>query len=347
VSQNSFKLHTKNPIPAVAITAGCFLFIQLLLGFLESGWPFFLTLLAVFFFLATLYLVLGCYRKSCKETQWVQTYADRIDANNIGEIRPSAEQSAAPVFQTVLKLQERLAESLRKARQFSGDASHELRTPLTIIKGEAEVALRWGKNLEDYRNALTSCAEEAQRMERIIDDLLTLARSNAGQQALQFEPVSLMDLFHELYISIKTVAAADNIDFTPELSENILLIADELHLRRVLLNLVDNAIKYSPPKSQVRLSAKRIGEQVHIHVADNGPGIEAKHIPYIFDRFYRVDKARNRADGGTGLGLSIVKEIITAHGGEVSVHSDPGKGTTFHVILPLNADPSNQKPFED
>ena len=234
---------------------------------------------------------------------------------------------------------ERLANSFSRIKQFTGDASHELRTPLAILKGETEVSLRWAKGEEELRQTLASNLEEIERMERITEGLLHLAKSESGEFRLNLSGFSLNDLLQDLYIHSKTLGEPKKIEtiLQMQVDHEVFIRADQMHLHRALLNLVTNAIKYTPERGQVTLTLALNGEnEARIHVRDTGMGIPAEHLPHIFERFYRVDEARNRNIGGTGLGLSIVRAIITAHQGRVRVLSTPGQGSEFIVYLPLD-----------
>ena len=238
----------------------------------------------------------------------------------------------------------RLEKSFRKVKQFSGDASHEMRTPLAILRGETEVTLRWARDAEEYRRTLESNLEEINRMSRIIDDLLTLAKSDTGELPLEIRELSLSDLLQELYLQGNTLGESREIPVLLHLEvvEEIRLHGDELRLRQMFLNLIANGIKYTQPGGRVEITLAQHGKEAQVRIADTGIGIPAEHIPHIFDRFYRIDRARNRADGGSGLGLAISKGIVEAHAGRITVDSTPGKGSTFTVYLPLQAPPAGR-----
>ena len=234
---------------------------------------------------------------------------------------------------------ERLANSFSRIKQFTGDASHELRTPLAILKGETEVSLRWAKGEEELRRTLASNLEEIERMERITEGLLHLAKSESGEFRLNLSSFSLNDLLQDLYIHSKTLGEAKKIETILQLQvdQEVFIRADQMHLHRALLNFVTNAIKYTPEGGKIILTlALNDANEARIHVRDTGMGIPAKHLPHIFERFYRVDEARNRNIGGTGLGLSIVKSIIDAHQGRIRVLSTSGQGSEFIIYLPLD-----------
>ena len=234
---------------------------------------------------------------------------------------------------------ERLANSFARIKRFTGDASHELRTPLAILKGETEVSLRWAKGEEELRQTLASNLEEIERMERITEGLLHLAKSESGEFHLNLSSFSLNDLLQDLYIHSKTLGEAKKIVtiLQMQVDHEVFIRADQMHLHRALLNFVTNAIKYTPEGGQVTLTlALNAANEARIHVRDTGMGIPTEHLPHIFERFYRVDEARNRNIGGTGLGLAIVKAIINAHQGRIRVLSTPGQGSEFIVYLPLD-----------
>nr|WP_320048649.1 ATP-binding protein [uncultured Desulfuromonas sp.] len=232
---------------------------------------------------------------------------------------------------------DRLEIAVQRVRQFSGDASHELRTPLTILRGETEVTLHWAKTPEEFRAALQSNMEEIDRMGRILEDLLTLAKSESGDLPLSIRQLSLSDLLQELYLQGTTLAEPKNIKVSLHhgADSEVSIRGDDLRLRQLFLNLLSNAIRYTPDGGTVDIDISREGDNVTVAVIDSGIGISAEHLPHIFERFYRTDEARNRADGGTGLGLAIVKWITEAHDGTIHVNSTVDQGSRFEVHLPV------------
>ncbi len=273
--------------------------------------------------------------------------ARSINADNLGRRLPGPRHRDELNHMVVAfnQMLERLENAFRKMRQFSGDASHELRTPLTILRGETEVTLRWAKNPEEFRDMLRSNLEEIDRMERIIENLLTLAKSESGEMILDVKRFSLSDMILALYMQSKTLAENKRIvvNLSIEVDEELQIIGDELRLRQLFLNLIANGIKYTPDGGTLDLVLKREGLMARVDVHDTGIGIPVEAQPFIFDRFYRVDKARNRMDGGSGLGLSICKVIAEAHDGQISLTSLPDKGSTFSVLLPIEG-PAADKP---
>lgn len=233
-------------------------------------------------------------------------------------------------------LMERLALSLRKAQQFSSDVTHELRTPLTILRGETEIALRGDKDKDQLKRTLNSNLEEIRRMAHLIEDLLLLSKSELGEVPLKMEAIDLGSLLDELHFQAKILAEEKQIQVHMRRSQDqISLLADTSRLRQVFLNLLTNAIKYTPEGGAVTIDWSLQKNFARIIIEDTGIGIGCKHQAHIFDRFYRIDKTSNRDDGGSGLGLAIVKWIVDAHHGSVRVCSDPGLGSCFTVMLPL------------
>jgi len=266
--------------------------------------------------------------------------AQRITAEKLNRRLPVSahDDEFNRLSRTINSMLGRLEESFRRIRQFSGDASHELRTPLAIIKGETEVALRWAKSEEELRQTLESNLEEINIMERIVTDLLSLARSDAGEMRLNINEFSLSDLLQDIYMHARTLAERDKHEVHLHLlvDSEIRIHGDQIQVYRLLLNIVNNAIKYTPAGGAIDITMQlRHNNRALITISDNGVGIDEEHLPHIFERFYRVDASRNRDQGGTGLGLAIVKAIVAAHSGELTVTSSIGKGTTFAITLPL------------
>jgi len=225
----------------------------------------------------------------------------------------------------------------RVRREFVANVSHELRTPLTIINGYLETLLEGG--LEDRvmtENALGVMFRHSERLKHLTDDLLVISKAESRSVPLDLQQVVLRDLVRRVVAQFDEPIRAQGVEVRiTTADEDLVVEADALKLEQVFVNLLDNALKYgSRPGLAVEFYAERLGPRVHLQVSDNGPGIPYEDQEHIFERFYRVHKDRARHTGGTGLGLSIVKNVVEAHGGEVSLQSIPGIGSTFHVVLP-------------
>lgn len=229
--------------------------------------------------------------------------------------------------------EEKRVETIKK--DFVANVSHELRTPLASIKGYSETLLDGGMDDEDtLKEFLRIIDRHATRMARLIDDLLILSKLESHQMTMEIAPVDIREVIIPTVKSFEKQARDKRITISSRIPEGLpKVMGDRDRLEQVVVNLVDNAIKYTHPGGSVNISASRIEGSVRVDVADTGIGIPAEDIPRIFERFYRVDKARSRELGGTGLGLAIVKHIIQGHGGRMHVESAPGKGSAFSFFL--------------
>lgn len=225
---------------------------------------------------------------------------------------------------------ERLETLFRTQQRFLADVSHELRTPLTTIRGNVDLMRRMGVADDSF---LDDIQAELERMTRLVNDLLLLARADVGGLPIERRPVALDTLLLDVFRQLSMLNLP--VDIILEEVDQVSVLGDADRLKQLILNLADNAVKYTVDGGAVRLGLSKSATQAQIMIADTGIGIPEDDLPYIFDRFYRVDKARTRAHGGSGLGLSIVKWIVDVHGGTIEVDSKVGKGTTFHVTLPL------------
>jgi heavy metal sensor kinase len=231
---------------------------------------------------------------------------------------------------------QRLEAAFDRQRQFTADASHELRTPLAVIQAESTLALDKGRSEQEYQKSLETVAQESAFMSTILEKLLFLARVDAGKEPYALQELNLKDLLLELSQDVEVLARDKNLNFNLGPIENLFVIGDKTKLKQLFLNILGNAVNYTPEGGSVTLSAQRQNEMAEVAVIDTGVGIPPENIPFIFERFYRVDRARSRSEGGSGLGLSIAEKIAEAHGGKIDVESELGKGSTFRISLPLN-----------
>ncbi len=299
--------------------------------------------------IAVLLAGLGGYalaRKALSPIDSMATQAKEISAERLGD-RLSIENSQDElgklgiVFNDMLG---RLQAAFDQLRRFTSDASHELRTPLTAIRSVGEVALQDQRSPVEYRDVIGSMLEEVDRLTRLSESLLALSRADAGHVQLQREEISLLRLAGEARSVVDVLAEEKRQQIDIEGDTNLFVSVDRLILRQAVVNLLDNAIKYSPVESRILVQVESVGDQqVFLDVVDQGPGIPGDHRPYVFDRFYRIDKARTREWGGAGLGLSITRWAVEAHGGAITLKSEEGHGSTFRIVLPvLKNSPASQ-----
>jgi signal transduction histidine kinase len=230
---------------------------------------------------------------------------------------------------------DRIEAAFRRVTQFTADASHELRTPVALIRTTAEIALRKRRSEPEYREALDEVLAESVRTTGLIDNLLTLARADAGKEILDRTAVDLGSLVVEVCGQAEKLTHQKGIALVCQAPDVAVTVsADRGALRRVFFILLDNALKYTPAGGRIQASVKQEPERVIVEVRDTGIGIGEQDLPHIFERFYRSDKSRSRDSGGAGLGLSLAKWIVDAHGGAIHVESAPGEGSSFHVSLP-------------
>jgi heavy metal sensor kinase len=278
-------------------------------------------------------------RKSLAPIALMNSQTQRISAENLSarlDLTNSRDELGR-LATTINDLLARLESSFKEQQRFIADASHELRTPLAVLRGETEVALGKTRTIEEYQQSLSLIQDEAERLSRIVEDLFILARQPINTRAaLNKERVSLNDAVRDCARAAQVLAVRKGVRLKLEKdSPSIALNGDEELIRRLILNLLDNAVKYTPAGGEISLALARQNGSAEIVVRDTGIGIPEAAQPRVFDRFYRVDKARARAMGGAGLGLSIAQWIVEAHGGAITLASAPGQGSTFTVRLPV------------
>ncbi len=231
----------------------------------------------------------------------------------------------------------RLETSFEQMRRFTADASHELRTPLTAIRSVGEGTLRAPRVDSACREVIGSMLEEVERLTTLVDALLTLSRAEGGHVALKREPVALLELTREVASHLSVLAEDRHQQIDLGSDDGLAPVSgDRAVLREALINLLDNAIKYSPEGAHIAVRLRGVNGRASVEITDQGPGIAPEHQARIFERFYRIDKARSRELGGAGLGLAIAKWAIDAHGGSIELESHIGGGSTFRVLLPTD-----------
>ena len=264
--------------------------------------------------------------------------ARQIGVENLGERLPVANprDELGRLAETFNGLLSRLEASMIQQRQFMADASHELRTPVTTARTASSVALQQPRRAEaEYRETLDIVEQEMARLSRIVDDMFTLARADAGSYPMRTTPMYLDEVMEEVVRALRVVAATRNVTISEKTLHPAPLNGDEDLIRRLILNILDNAVRYAPSNSVVRVALDRSGAHYAISVSDDGPGIAPEIQPRIFERFYRVDPARGHgADGGAGLGLALARWIARAHGGDVTLATSSSVGSTFVITLP-------------
>ena len=247
---------------------------------------------------------------------------------------PEVKDEIGELALTFNSMMDRLESSFSQMRQFSSDASHELRTPLTVLKGQSELTLGKERKPKEYQEVISSNLEEIQYMSKVLEDLFMLSKSDENQIALDYESVDLKLLIEEICRHAQIIASEKNIKIITAYIEKVQVYGDPVRLRQMIWNVIVNGIKYTQPDGEVTISLQEKKDIALITIQDNGIGISNSDLPLIFNRFYRVDKARSREEGGTGLGLSICKFIVDAHKGSIDIESTLGEGTKFKIKLP-------------
>jgi two-component system OmpR family sensor kinase len=278
-------------------------------------------------------------RKSLAPVVEMGAHARRIGATNLHERLPvlNAHDELGQLATIFNDLLNRLDQSFERQRRFVADASHELRTPLAILRGEAEVAMSQnGRKAEDYLESLGILHEETSRLIKIVEDLFTLTRADSGQYLLSPEDIYLEEVVAECAHSARTLAREKNIELIVDASSECLVHGDQALLRRMILNLLDNAIKYTAEGGRVKIACRATAAGFEVDVTDTGPGIPPELQSRIFERFFRADPARSRSgrEGGAGLGLSIALWIAEAHHGRLELVRSDATGSRFAVYLP-------------
>jgi heavy metal sensor kinase len=275
-------------------------------------------------------------KMSLRPVDKITKTAKEITAKNL-----SLKISVPPINDEIGRLAEtlnemilRLEKSFNQIRQFTSDASHELRTPLTILRGEIEIALNKDRTVEEYMEILNSALEEVMRLSRVVDSLLELSRADAGQTKMQLKIGNLSNLVSDITEDMEIIADDKDVKLFADIESDINIHYDDIRLHQAILNIIDNAVKYTQAGGKVVVSLKNREHYVEFKVSDSGIGMNEIELSHAFDRFYRVDKARSANIKGTGLGLSIVKWIVESHKGKMFIESQPDKGTNFTIMIP-------------
>jgi heavy metal sensor kinase len=280
-------------------------------------------------------------RRSLAPVARMAATAEAITQHNLGERLPVVD-SGDELERLAVSLNlmiSRLEAAIDGSKQFVADASHELRTPLTVMRGELESLAQDWQLPGEAREALGSVLEEVLRLAEIVEGLFALSRLDAGEAHAPWQRFDLGELAATTAGQMSLLAEDKQVSVACDSNPGVMVEGDRARLKQVIVNLLDNAIKYTPGGGHVSLSVKREGGCAILEVADDGIGIPAEALPHVFKRFYRVDGSRTRLQGGAGLGLSIVESICTAHAARVEVSSVPGKGSTFRMLAPLAAEP--------
>jgi len=228
----------------------------------------------------------------------------------------------------------RLEKAVGEMKQFTASMAHELRTPLTALRGEAELALLHGQSIDDCKSTLANQIEEFDKLNNVIHQLLTLAQAESGELQMAREHIDLTSMLRELVDTFSLVASEKRVALELDSIPDLMLTGDRQWIVRAMINLIDNAIKYTPAGGRVSVSGRREGDKVVVEVLDNGRGISREALPHIFERFYRADPSRSKDIEGVGLGLSLVKWIVDQNRGIISVESRPDQGTRFSILFP-------------
>jgi heavy metal sensor kinase len=273
--------------------------------------------------------------RAIRPVEQISATASRISAGNLSERINVAETDnelgrLAGVLNSTFA---RLEAAFAQQKQFTADASHELRTPLAVLVSEAQTTLARERSAAEYRETIEACLDAAQQMRHLTESLLQLARFDAGQEPIQRSPFDLADTVRTSVELVRPLAAERGLQIHCDLAPAQTL-GDADRFSQVITNLLANAIHYNKDQGEIRVTTRAESGAVVLTVADTGPGIAPEDVPHIFERFYRADKSRARANGRSGLGLAICKAIIDAHGGRIDVSTQPGLGTTFTVRLP-------------
>ena len=267
--------------------------------------------------------------------------AREIQARNLDQLLDikTSDIELRNLVTTLNEMMERLNRAFRSMQQFSLDAAHELKTPLTVMSGTVEVALNQDRSSSEYKEAMQTVLDEINRMIQIVNQLFLLSSFEAGNPDVNREPIDLSDLLHKIFELTQPLAEEKGIRTVFNADSKVRILGDPAQVSQVFINLVDNAVKFTPENGSIEISLHTQTGNATVTVTDTGIGVPSEELGNIFERFYQVDRARSGENRGVGLGLSIVQRIVEAHQGKISVVSKVGQGTTFSVTFPILMEP--------
>ncbi len=291
--------------------------------------------------IALLLSLLGGYflaGRALSPVQHLTTRARAISADNLSErlVVPNPHDELGQLTAVLNDAFARLEESFARLKRFTQDVAHELRTPLAVLRSVGEVGLQEQRDPKAYREVIGSMLEEVDRLARLVDSLLTLARAESGRFSVNLRAEDLSTLCRDVVECLRVLTEDKHQTLTLDSMDELHAMIDRDTLRLALINIVANAIRFTPSGGNIRLRLRRHGDgQAAIEVEDNGPGIAREHQAHLFERFYRVDASRAHATGGAGLGLAIARWAVETNGGRIELDSEPGGGSLFRIVLPL------------
>ncbi|MBF0496798.1 MAG: HAMP domain-containing histidine kinase [Deltaproteobacteria bacterium] len=277
--------------------------------------------------------------RAFKPVEQITDTAREIEEHDLSRrITVETKDELGRLADTLNQMIERLEKAFNRQKQFTSDASHELRAPLAIIQAESTLALQKVRTPEAYQRSLEIISQESDHMSGVINQLLTLARADAGKEQFTFETIHLQTFIRDMYADVEILCREKNLQLEASLPDPLTVKGDKKSLKRLIYNILSNAIRYTAPGGSILITLGREDATAVVSVSDTGIGIPSNELPFIFERFYRVDEARSRSEGGSGLGLAMCQYIVDMHGGLIEVESQTQKGSTFHIKLPLVTD---------
>ncbi|MBI9093164.1 MAG: HAMP domain-containing histidine kinase [Desulfobacterium sp.] len=276
-------------------------------------------------------------RRAFKPVADIANTASRIGESDLSHrIEVDTKDELGNLAAILNRMIARLESAFERQKEFTGDASHELRAPLSIIQAEATLALRKERHPREYRKALEVISSEADHMASLTNQLLELARADSGNEKYTFETLELADFINDICSDVAILCQEKGLVLQVDLPEQLWIRGDQKSLRRLMYNILHNAIRYTDQDGTIGVVLQKKHNKAVVSVSDTGIGISEEQLPFIFERFYRADKARSRSEGGSGLGLAICKHIVGSHGGRIDVESGLGRGSTFSIQFPIS-----------